>query len=509
MRTGRTSAVALTGIEGHLVTVEADITGGLPATIVTGLPGTALREARDRIRAAIVNSGQAWPSAKITIGLSPASLPKRGSAFDLAIAVAILAADEAVPEVPDSLLFLAELGLDGRLRPVPGVLPAVLAATQADRISTVVVAAGNRGEASLARGVTVVAAGTLAEVVRWLRGGPAPQPGPPEPGDGGAASQPLPDMADVAGQPGARLAAEVSAAGGHHLSMLGERGTGRLMLAERLPSIMPQLGPEALLEVASVRSVAGPGLGPLTAAPPLAAPHHTCSLAAMIGGGAGLIRPGAVSLAHRGVLLLDQTPQFHRDVLDALRQPLEAGAVVISRAGTRAVFPARFTLVLVAGPCPCGEFRAPGGEGSCACSAAARRRYLGRLSGPLLDRIDLKVRLRPVSRGELLRDLGSAESSAVVAQRVAGARERAAARLAGMPWRLNAEVPGTALRRAFPPGPAALAVLDQAMETGQVSVRGADKVVRVAWTLADLAGQDRPGLDQVNSAIRLWLGVTA
>jgi magnesium chelatase family protein len=511
MALARALSVALIGVHGHLIEVEADIASGLPATILVGLPDTALREARDRIRAAIVNSGETWPNSKITVGLSPATLPKRGSGFDLAIAAAILAAAEAVPAAALARkMFLAELGLDGRLRPVAGVLPAVIAAQGG--VDTVVVPAANVAEACLVPGVQVVGANSLTEVIVWLRGGPPPSPAPvPEP-----PPSPVPavtatrksDLAEVLGQAEARLAAEICAAGGHNLSLLGPPGAGKTMLAERLPTILPDLDTAAALEVTSIHSVAGrlpPGDGLMTA-PPFCAPHHTASMAAIVGGGTGVIRPGAASLAHLGILFLDEAPEFHRDVLDALRQPLESGKVVIARVGLQAVFPARFTLVLAANPCPCARTAGPGSAG-CSCSPAARRRYLARLSGPLLDRVDVKVRLQPVSRADMLYDLKFAEPSAVVAERVAAARERCAARLAGTPWRVNAEVPGTVLRRSFPPRPGALTSLDRAMELGQVSARGADKIIRVAWSLADLAGKGLPGADQVNLAIGLWLGV--
>jgi magnesium chelatase family protein len=304
------------------------------------------------------------------------------------------------------------------------------------------------------------------------------------------------------------MAAEICAAGGHNLSLLGPPGAGKTMLAERLPTILPRLETAAALEVTTIHSVAGtlpPGAGLLTE-PPFCAPHHTASKAAIVGGGSGIIRPGAASLAHRGVLFLDEAPEFGRDVLDALRQPLEAGEVVIARSAMCARFPARFTLVLAANPCPCAKAASPGGAG-CVCSPAARRRYLGRLSGPLLDRVDVKVRLQPTSRREMLYDRKHAEASAIVAARVAAARERAARRLAGTPWRLNAEIPGAELRRSFPPEPGALRSLDRAMELGQVSARGADKIVRVAWSLADLAGKQRPGAGEVDLAVSLWLGV--
>lgn len=500
---------AVTGTEGHLVKAAADVTHGLPATIITGLPGTTLREARDRVRAAIVNSGERWPDAKITVTLYPVSLPKHGPGSDLAIAIAILAASGDLPAPPQDAIFLAELGLDGKLRPVPGVLPAALATARAG-ITTIIVAAVNQAEAAQAPGMTVIAADSLADVTAWLRGGPPPRREPPGPGsdDGSVPPRPLPDLADVHGQAEARQALEICAAGGHHVSLLGPAGAGKTMLAEQLPGILPPLELPEALEVTSIHSAAGalpPGTG-LVTTPPFRAPHHTATKAAITGGGPGLTRPGEASLAHRGVLFLDQAPEFTGSVLDALRQPMEAGQVAIARAGRQATFPARFTLVLAARPCPCPSATA-GTEPQCRCTPAARRRYLARLSGPLLDRIDVKVPLRPASHQDIPNGSAVTEPSAAVAQRVAVARERSAARLAGTPWRLNAEIPATQLRRCFPPAPSARRLLEQAVELGQVSARAAEQAARVAWTLADLAARDRPGTGEVSLAIALRLGM--
>jgi magnesium chelatase family protein len=522
MGLARAHAIALVGVQGHPVEIEVDIENGMVALLLVGLPDTALREARDRIRSAIVNSGETWPSRRITVGLSPASLPKRGSGFDLGIAMAILAAAESVPAAGlDGLVLIGELGLDGRVRPVPGVLPAAAAAAAAG-FAAVAVAAENAAEAALVPELRVIAAPSLAAFTAWIRNGQQTDGGDVqvlEPGrdiaaacqamqDGGPAAVPARDLADLVGQPVARRAAEICAAGGHHLMLLGPPGCGKTMLAERIPTVLPRLEPAAALEVSAIHSVAGalrPGR-PLVVEPPFCAPHHTATRAAIVGGGSGIIKPGAASLAHHGCLFLDEAPEFGRDVLDGLRQPLESGEIVVARAGVTARFPAKFTLIMAANPCACASARTTGS--GCSCTPLARRRYLARLSGPLLDRVDAKIEFLPVRRAELLSDRAFTESSSVVAERVLAARLRAAARLAATPWRLNAQIPGSELRRRFAPAPGALAPLERAMDLGRISARGADRVLRLSWTLADLAGLPRPGGAEVGYALGLWLGTS-
>jgi magnesium chelatase family protein len=496
-------SVGLVGMTGHLVEVEADLADGLPAMVLSGLPDTALNEARDRVRAAIVNSGQSWPNRRVTVNLLPATLPKHGSGFDLAIAAALLSgAGELPPIALRDTVLLGELGLDGTVRPIRGVLPMVAAAVRAG-LRRLVVPLDNAREACLVPGAVVKAADTLRRLVDFARGSddlldpPAAVPTRTLPG---------PDLADVAGQPLGRRAVEVAAAGGHHLALIGSPGAGKTMLAERLPSILPELDDESALEVTALHSIAGalPPGAPLIRRPPFQAPHHSASLPALVGGGSGLARPGALSLAHRGVLFLDEVPEFSPRALEALRQPLEHGYVSLARARGGAVYPAQVQLVLAANPCPCAR---PGGDHLCECPPLVRRRYLGRLSGPLLDRIDLQLRLLPLRAAELLATGRAAEPSAVVAERVAKARAAAAARWADHGWRTNAEVPGTALRGSPWRLPARdTAPLRDRMDSGSLSARGFDRILRLAWSIADLDGRDRPQVEDVSEATALRTG---
>ena len=423
MSIARTLGLALTGMDGHVIEVEADLSAGLPGLTFTGLADISVVEARDRIRAAVLNSGADWPNRRITVALLPADVRKVGSRFDLAMALAVLGAAEVVPsDAIANAAWIAELGLDGRLRPIRGVLPSVIAAKHAG-LRHVVVAEANAAEAALVTDLDVRGARTLAEVISWLRAeGPAPAVAAPAPV---VPIDVAPDLADVAGQATAKRALEVSAAGAHHLYLVGPPGAGKTMLVERLPGLLPELDDVAALEVTAVHSVAGAlaGHGQLLRRAPFQAPHHTASVSALVGGGSGLASPGAISLAHQGVLFLDEAPEFQMSALDGLRQPLESGRVVLHRSHGVVSYPARFLLVLAANPCPCGS---PARD--CSCAPAARRRYRQRLSGPLLDRIDIRLSVDPVPRADLFAESPDREGSAAVAARVSSARSAAAER---------------------------------------------------------------------------------
>ena len=532
MGLGRARTVALVGLKGHVVDVEAAVSSGLPRITIVGLPDTSLGEARERVRAAVVSSGVRWPMERVTVNLSPAWLPKTGSGLDLAVAMAVLVADGLpAAEAVARTVFLGELALDGTVRPVRGVLPAVLAAADAGW-RDVVVPRANAGEAELVGGVRVHPVAHLAELVVLLggraivpagldgtldaggrpdgvrdgTGGPVPPPGTATRPGTGPEPDAEPDLTDVVGQADARHALEVAAAGAHHLYLLGAPGAGKTMLARRLPGLLPDLDDAAALEVTAVASLAGtvdPAHG-LVRRPPYEDPHHTASPVSIVGGGSGIPQPGAISRAHHGVLFLDEAPEFSSRVLETLRQPLEHGEVVLHRAKGAARYPARFQLVLAATPCPCGM--AVGTGAHCRCSTLERRRYLARLSGPLLDRVDVTATVRPLTRAALaLAD--EPESSALVAARVAAARDRQRRRWAGTPWRTNAEVSGAHLRG--PDGgidPALRTLLLDAVDAGRLSMRGVDRCLRLAWTLADLAGHDRPILEDVTGALALRTG---
>ncbi|MEU6386449.1 YifB family Mg chelatase-like AAA ATPase [Streptomyces bauhiniae] len=525
----RTCSVALVGVEGVLVEVQADLEPGVAAFTLVGLPDKSLTESRDRVRAAVVNSGGEWPQKKLTVGLSPASVPKAGSGFDLAVASAVLGAAERIdPRVLADIVMIGELGLDGRVRPVRGILPAVLAAAEAG-YTQVVVPECAAAEAALVPGVSVLGVRSLRQLIAVLADEPVPEeepdaPGRPDPllaglrmpGTGsatgmhsvGAAQHDQGhDLADVVGQTSARTAVEVAAAGGHHLFLEGPPGAGKTMLAERLPAVLPRLTRQDSLEVTAVHSVAGllPPGKPLIDVAPYCAPHHSATMQSLVGGGPGIARPGAVSLAHRGVLFLDEAPEFRSQTLDALRQPLESGHVVIARSAGVVRFPARFLMVLAANPCPCGRFSQR--DSLCDCPPSAIRRYQSRLSGPLLDRVDLRVEVDPVTRAQLTDPGARGESTATVADRVREARQRAAARLAGTPWGTNSEVPGRELRSRFHAVAGAMDEAERNLERGVLTARGIDRVLRVAWTVADLVGHDRPDAGDVALALQLRTGV--
>lgn len=474
----RVTTVAFAGVEARAVDVQVQIAGGFPGLFVVGLPDKAVNESRERVRAALASLGLDLPVGRVIVNLAPADLPKEGAHFDLPIALAVLAAMSAIPAdgLERSVAF-GELCLDGGIAAAPGALPAAMAAVGWDK--RFICAAASGPEAAWAGG-EVVAAPSLISLINHLRNGP--RLAPPEPGEVGADALAALDLKDVRGQEQAKRALEIAAAGSHNMLLVGPPGSGKSMLAQRLPGVLPPLAPEELIEVSMLQSVAGLlERGQLTRQRPFRAPHHSASMAALVGGGLRA-KPGEISLAHHGVLFLDELPEFSPQALDALRQPLENGEVTIARANHHVCYPARFQLVAAMNPCRCG-----GGAGAHACTRGARcaAQYQGRLSGPLLDRIDVQLDVPPVTATDLALP-PSHEGTKEVAARVLRARERQAAR-----GSLNAHLGQAALDAIAAPDAAGAALLAKAAEALSLSARAYHRVLKVARTIADLEGEDR------------------
>ncbi|KAM9863871.1 YifB family Mg chelatase-like AAA ATPase [Leucobacter sp. BZR 635] len=522
----RAAAVALTGLAGTTVMVEAAVSRQLPGMAIIGLPDAALAEAKQRVRTAAAQAGLPLSERFVVVNLAPAALPKQGSGFDLAIALAALAASRQLPtaKLADTA-HIGELGLDGGLRRPAGLLSTVIAARDLG-FARVLVPSEAATEARLVPDIEVVEAASLGAAVSWHRneagdwsdtgdspthqgrGAPSAALGPPD--ASAAARTETVDMSEIIGQEEAVEAMVVAAAGRHHISLVGPPGSGKTLLATRLATILPDLSPHESLVASSIASLSGSSLHSLVRRPPFESPHHTASSAAIVGSGdARGIRPGAISRASYGVLFMDEAPEFGRVVLDDLREPLEAGTITISRAKLHAVLPAKLQLVLAANPCPCGNAGAPETAFACTCSPNTRMRYLGRLSGPLNDRIDLRLNVRRVSSVLLTsaaaeNPVSSGVTSAQLRTRVERARERARVRLADTPWNFNGEVPGDWLRSTTMRLPTATtAAIDRALAHGGLTLRGYDRILRIAWSIADLAEVPRPGRSEVAQALTM------
>ncbi len=504
MAIGSALSVGLIGLKAFIIQIQAFVSPGLPYFSIIGLPDTSLSEARERVKSACQASGFKWPETRVTVNLSPASMPKKGSSHDLAIAASVLSASGTIAHdcLADTIV-LGEVNLDGTVLPINGLLPIMLHAKE-QGIAKIIVPHANLDEARLIPDIQAIGVRHVGELIELMGGVaeytiPDSMRGMDADADGMAVCPPPGDMSEVMGQHAAKWALEVAAAGGHHLMMTGPPGTGKTMLASRLPGIMSPLNEDEQLEVASIRSLCGtlPGYG-ISVIPPFEAPHHTASTAALVGGGAGLAQPGAITRAHRGILFMDEAPEFSARALQTLREPLESGYVAISRAKGTTYYPARFQLVMAANPCPCGY--AYGNGERCTCKEKDRIKYFSRLSGPILDRIDIQIEVPPVER-IVSGTKPSGDSSHDIRLRVMVARQTAQERFREYKWTCNAQATGSWLRANT--SIKAIELVNRALASERLSLRGADRAMRLAWTLSDLAGKTSPGPEEMMQGISM------